>query len=632
MSTFIIITSAIITCCSGLFLNWLVRRNSFNNRFRSEGKPASKLSDKDIKKWKNRGLSGSEAGRSYNNGWTDPNNPLIKNGKISFYSNFQQEDKNINTAKINRNELNTCYQLLNDISQDNSSSLNYSERINQLNYYWLPHFRQKEYLLRFQDEKIWDNIYQNIKEAQSVEQVNKETPNIYSRNWGDYYFAKKQKTRSVLIIFQNDKLNEFLSEEQKKVFNLVMAGNSVFFTGSAGTGKSFLLQRIIQSLKASRSRENVAVTATTGIAAVNIKGVTIHSFSGIGGYGDTVSAEDIVKRILRQKTGKWFENWRSTNILIIDEISMLSGKMFDKLEYIARNVRKNKEFFGGLQIILTGDFFQLPPVKSSKFCFEAETWKYLPNTISLNKIYRQSEPKLIKLLNEIRFGEISDQSWEVLKDLENEPNFPNDGIKPTKLVATNNEKDEINAIELEKIKTKSYFFKAIDWEDKNYRGRLEILVKDCLAPEILELKRGCQVMLIKNLTKEELVGKLVNGSQGIVVDFNYKNKPIVKFTNGMQEVIEEVEWTDETPIYHTVRARRTQIPLVLSWAITIHKSQGQSIERLKVDLSKIFERGQTYVALSRACSLKYLQVVGFSPKRIICDEKVKKFYQDVSCL
>lgn len=291
-----------------------------------------------------------------------------------------------------------------------------------------------------------------------------------------------------------------------------------------------------------------------------------------------------------------------------------------------------------MQLILAGDFFQLPPVKSSSFCFEAEKWKEcLDYTIQLVKIYRQEEPELVNLLDELRFGRLSNEAWETIKRLEKEPDWPNDGIKPAQLTATNQEANKVNSYELNKINSSSQFYQAIDFKDKRYGGRPEELSRSCIAPEQLELKVGAQVMLIKNLSE-----KLVNGCQGIVIGFQQsfdsklkvenRKLPLVSFTNGTKKVIQEEEWTWETPIVRLARARRTQIPLILSWAVTIHKSQGQSIERLKVDLRRVFERGQTYVALSRACSLKYLHVIGFNPNKLICSEKVKEFHQDLAVI
>ncbi|RHZ35716.1 DEAD/DEAH box helicase [endosymbiont GvMRE of Glomus versiforme] len=612
----------------GLIIYFFSRVNNFASQFKSQGGLASKLIDKEIENWKNRGLNGKEAGQSYNNGWTNPENPRIQYGKVTFYSNYQQSDSNFNPAKVSKFELDKYYKILSDIVQDNNPNLNYTYQIDKIDYTQLPLWRQRSNLISVQSQRKYDLILQNIQQAKTIAEVNEETFRIKTLN-NDYLPSNKKKIN--LIKTQNNRLNDFLNEEQRQVVSLIFQKKNIFFTGSAGTGKSFLLQRIIIALENLQGKEKVAVTATTGIAAINIGGVTLHSFSGIG-FDEAATAEELVNKIERQKSKNWIRNWRTINTLIIDEVSMLNGKLFDKLEYIARKIRRNNLSFGGLQLILTGDFFQLPPIKSNN-CFEANKWKdCLQHTIQLVKIYRQEEPELIDLLNELRFGQLSSKSWETLKKLETEPNWPNDGIRPTQLMATNREINEVNSQQLNKINSSSQFYQAIDFEDKRYSGRLEELDRNFIAPKQLELKVGAQVMLVKNLSE-----KLVNGCQGIVTGFRYvinsklNNKycPVVKFTNGIKEVIKEEEWTIETPIYRLVRASRTQIPLVLSWAITIHKSQGQSIERLKINLNRVFEKGQVYVALSRACSLKYLQVIGFNASKLICDEKVKKFYQDL---
>ncbi|CAI2192707.1 4478_t:CDS:2 [Funneliformis geosporum] len=333
-----------------------------------------------------------------------------------------------------------------------------------------------------------------------------------------------------------NKLISPLNEEQKNVFCLAVKEKvNLFFTGAAGTGKSFLLKKLITALKSAYGEKSVAVTALTGIAANNINGRTLHSFAGIGLGSEPLP--ELVKRIQDSKRDQ--KRWQEVKVLIIDEISMLDGDLLDSLEFIARIVRNNQQPFGGLQLIFTGDFFQLPPVsrdkKSFQFCFESQ----------------------------MRFGEISPAGLTMLETLEQEPKFPNDGIEATQLYATNEE-------------------------------QLPELLRGCLALSELQLKLNAQVMLIKNLTPQ-----LVNGSQGIVVGFQEQKE--FKFTNGIKKVIELVEWKSEIPYTHIVQASRQQIPLVLR---------------------------QLYVALSRATSVKYLQVIGFKKNHIMFSHpKVNNFYQ-----
>ncbi|CAG8588040.1 6936_t:CDS:2 [Funneliformis caledonium] len=424
---------------------------------------------------------------------------------------------------------------------------------------------------------------------------------VWQPNSKKRYLETVVKNRSVLSEVNNNNKetssNHELSEEQQRIFDLVVLNReNIFFTGSAGTGKSFLLQRIISSLKARYGSESVAVTATTGIAAVNISGTTLHSFAGVGlGRG---LAPELIKQV--QKSVAARTRWKSIDTLVIDEISMLDAQLFDKLEFIARAIRNNNRPFGGLQLVVTGDFFQLPPVskdRSSKFCFDAERWKVcIKHTIQLTKIYRQKDSELIELLNEMRIGEMSDKSLVLLKQLEIEPNYPDDGIRPTELYPINDMVNKANATELGKISHKLYTYTSVDWEPLRF-GQLQTLCKSCLAPEKLELKRNAQVMLIKNLSKE-----LVNGSRGVVVGFynqadgtsyyngedegmaDVKLLPIVRFTHLCEMVIQEAEW-------------------------------------------KLTSPGDVVLA-----SPKSLQVTGFRREKVMYHERVKMFYQSLTTI
>lgn len=309
--------------------------NSFTRQFKAQGGSASKLSEQEIEHWKNRGLNGKEAAQAYNNGWTNP--AKVINGEIRTYTNYSQTDNHLNPVKVNKFELDKCYKLLFDISQDKNSDLDYTNQVNELEYYKLPLWRQRSDLLTAQYERKYDLILQNIQQAQTLPKVNKESSNI--NKLSDHYLPA-EKRKSDLLKAKENKLKDFLNEEQRKVYNLAIQKKNVFFTGSAGTGKSFLLQRIICSLENLWGKEKVAITATTGIAAINIGGITLHYFSGIG-FASEATAEELVSKILKQKSGNWVRNWNTIKTLIIDEVSMLDGKLFDKLEYIARKIRKN---------------------------------------------------------------------------------------------------------------------------------------------------------------------------------------------------------------------------------------------------------------------------------------------------
>ncbi|TVY46714.1 ATP-dependent DNA helicase PIF1 [Lachnellula cervina] len=472
-----------------------------------------------------------------------------------------------------------------------------------------------------------------------------------------------------------------LSQEQQKVKKLVVSeSKSVFFTGSAGTGKSVLMRAIIADLRKKYIKEpdRVAVTASTGLAACNIGGVTLHSFGGIGLGKEDVPA--LVKKIRRNPKAK--NRWIRTKILIIDEISMVDGDLFDKLEGIARAMRNNGRPFGGIQLVITGDFFQLPPVpdydnkaRGIKFAFDAGTWPTaIHHTIGLTEVFRQKDPVFANMLNEMRLGKISDETVQAFKKLNRAPTFE-DSIAGTELFPTRNEVDNANAFRMRDLIGKSYRFDATDTgtvTDENFR---EKLLANMMAPKSLELKKGAQVMLIKNLDEV-----CVNGSLGKVVAFmnentfdiyiergedgiaegsfdeaagvqsnpssvsaSYSNKqegrpntgrlfPVVEFALADGTVRRMLmlpdEWKIELPSGE-IQAQRSQLPLILAWALSIHKAQGQTLERVKIDLKKIFEKGQAYVALSRATSQEGLQVLNFDKSKVMAHPRVAQFYNSL---
>ncbi|KAF5387400.1 hypothetical protein D9757_005787 [Collybiopsis confluens] len=430
----------------------------------------------------------------------------------------------------------------------------------------------------------------------------------------------------------------FLSQEQSQILRLVEDGKSVFYTGSAGTGKSVLLREIIKSLKKKfKALDAVAITASTGIAACNIGGVTMHSFAGFG-LG-LENAKELASKVRKNK--KATTRWARTQVLIIDEVSMVDGDLFDKLAEVGSILRKNSRPFGGIQMVVTGDFFQLPPVTKSgavKFAFEATHWpQAIERTFNLTQVFRQKDPAFVNMLNEMRFGRLSQQSIGKFRSLSRNIVYE-DGLGPTELFPRREEVDRSNQTRLNRLTDDARTFTAIDGGAVDGPQR-EKLLGNFMAPQTLVLRVEAQVMLIKNIDET-----LVNGSMGRIIRFADPNTymqegeippttttlskpssstskpganarptqflPVVEFIlpNGQHKemLVMPENFKVELPSGE-VQASRTQLPLILSWAMSIHKSQGQTLDRVKVDLGKVFEKGQAYVALSRATSLDGLQ-------------------------
>lgn len=433
-----------------------------------------------------------------------------------------------------------------------------------------------------------------------------------------------------------------------------------------GTGKSVLLREIITALRGKYQREpdRVAVTASTGLAACNIGGVTLHSFAGIG-LGKE-SAEDLVKKIRRNAKAK--QRWLRTKILIMDEVSMVDGDLFDKLEQIARTIRNNGRPFGGIQLVITGDFFQLPPVPESgrqaKFAFDAGTWTTsIEHTIGLHHVFRQKDPVFANMLNEMREGRLTQESIARFKQLDRPLPTTDEHIEATELFPTRSEVDRANTSRMGKLHGNVFTFDARDGGTITDKAQRDRLLQSCMVPEQVQLKKGAQVMLVKNMDDT-----LVNGSLGKVIGFMtepmfaiYKENeeelfngngtseaamkteqaktalgltttqvyPLVRFANPdgttRDLLTKREDWKIELP-NGEVQASRSQIPLILAWALSIHKAQGQTLERVRVDLGKVFEKGQAYVALSRATSMAGLQILRFDARKVVAHDKVKSFY------
>jgi ATP-dependent DNA helicase PIF1 len=393
---------------------------------------------------------------------------------------------------------------------------------------------------------------------------------------------------------------------QDEALRILKTGANVFLTGEPGSGKTYTINRYVDYLRDHDIEP--AITASTGIAATHIGGMTIHSWSGIGIRRDLTpydveyisSLERIAKRILK------------TKILIIDEISMLEARTLFSVDTICRAVKRNDLPFGGMQIIFVGDFFQLPPISQegaspSLFAFFSESWRVAnPLACYLSEQHRQEDSVFLEILAAVRKGIFNDSHrvhLEERKSTIDESNLA--GI--TKLFPHNADVNRINEAELARLPGTPHAFKM---KTKGAKPLVEQLQRGCLSPDTLVLKVGAKVMFTKNSFNHEFV----NGSTGEVTGFREDGLPIVKIRGGRIITPSAMDWTiDDGP---KILAQITQIPLRLAWAITVHKSQGVSLDAAFIDLSSAFEYGQGYVALSRVRSLAGLYLGGLNTRAL----------------
>jgi hypothetical protein len=368
--------------------------------------------------------------------------------------------------------------------------------------------------------------------------------------------------------------------------------------------------------------------APTGIAASHLKGQTIHSFFALG-IRDTVVDNGYVEFLLEKSYLK--SRFKKLKVLIIDEVSMVSPEIFASMDKVLRAFKNSPEPFGGVQVVISGDFFQLPPVsrefKEKRFAWQSPVWKSLDlKSCYLQEKFRQSDERLIEILDDIRTGSVSEKSRKMLdsrymKEL-------NGDFTPTKLYTHNIDVDRINLEELHKLEGKPQLFK---YTSKGSAKNIEKIFKTALVLEELTLKKDAVVIFIKNNPEKGYI----NGTTGVVVDFEL-DIPIVKISTGQKIRVIAEDWTIENEAGESI-ATVSQIPLRLAWAITIHKSQGMTLDAAEIDLSKTFEVGQGYVALSRIKSIDGLRLMGLNdmallvdPLTLRIDEPIKKASQKAS--
>lgn len=396
---------------------------------------------------------------------------------------------------------------------------------------------------------------------------------------------------------------------QKQALLILKTGVNVFLTGEPGSGKTFVINQYIRYLR--RHKLKVAVTASTGIAATHIGGITIHSFSGIG-VRKFLSDREFALLRAKPHITKRIEN---TNVLIIDEISMLDAQTITLIDLVFKKIRYSDEPFGGMQIVFVGDFFQLPPIvkhtEDVAFAFESPAWDLAkPVVCYLNEQHRQMDSDFSQLLLSIRTGNKLHETFSVLSVKQ----IHSPDTNCTQLYSHNIDVDALNTKKLNELSGKTYEFPMITHGRKN---GVEQLKKGCLSPEMLTLKIGAKVMFTKNNFE---VG-FVNGTLGEVIDVK-DSLPIVLTSENREIAVKPMDWVIEEN--DKIKASITQIPLRLAWAITVHKSQGMTLDEAVIDLSDAFEYGQGYVAISRVKSLQGLSLLGINQRALETHPLIQK--------
>ena len=404
-----------------------------------------------------------------------------------------------------------------------------------------------------------------------------------------------------------------MNEQQERACSLVLQGKNVLVTGGAGTGKTFFLRQLIDRLR--HSSKVIGVTSMTGSSALLIRGTTLHAYLGLGISKDTITMMNRIRKFRKRKV------WEETDVLIIDEVSMLSKDLFESIDYIAREFRRNPRPFGGIQVVLCGDFCQLGCIDSDKYCFEATMWsKYIHETVYLTKIYRQHQDlEYAQVLEKVRFGIIDSDVRRVLSErVRPFPKLREDGIEATKLYPYRKDVAAVNAMHLRKL--------IDEGGERPYEFRVRCTTKKETIKKMLGdqahlvLCRNAQVILTVNLDLER---GLVNGSRGVVIGFEL-GMPIVRFVNGVVRTMEYYTYNIEEDGKQV--STYAQVPLILGWAITIHKSQGMTLDYVVTELSNIFDYGQGYVTLSRVQRSEDIFIAKIDFSKLKCNPKVYAFY------
>lgn len=399
---------------------------------------------------------------------------------------------------------------------------------------------------------------------------------------------------------------------QPEALKIMHSGANIFLTGPPGSGKTFVLNQFIE--EAEEKGKHIAITASTGMAASHIGGVTIHSWAGIG-IKEIITKDDLRRA---RNDNRLTKRFCKADILVIDEVSMLHGHRLDMVNVMAKKLRDNDLPFGGLQVILVGDLFQLPPVNRDSdeidFVHLSHAWDELDLQVCyLTEQHRQAAgDTLLELLLGMRLNQSQKEFLDALE--------ARIGLKApdnvTRLYSHNVDVDAINQAHLDALPGKTKTYRMSVGGDKYKR---EALVKNILAPEVLELKVGAEVMFVANNFQEHFF----NGLRGRVVKFNKTGKPVVQLQNGRKLTVDRHEWKVKED--ERVVASAEQIPLRLAWAITIHKSQGMSLDAADVDLRKAFTPGMGYVALSRVRSIEGLYLQGFNATALLMHEDIYEF-------